>query len=164
MCPVRASDPLQVKMCPVRSSDTLQVKMCPVSQGFKHPASKDVMLVDGLMDMLTGLLTCWWVGLLTFWWIGLLRCCWLSLVTCLCSSWWTCGWLVWRADWWVGWQADNGLVDKLMMGCRRQGQQSYQVQLFQHNDPRQKLLNAIPRRNDTFYVLSFNTVSDSVCH
>ena len=86
MCPVRASDPLQVKMCPVRSSDTLQVKMCPVSQGFKHPASKDVMLVDGFMDMLTGLLTCWWVGLLTFWWIGLLRCCWLSLVTCLCSS------------------------------------------------------------------------------
>ncbi|KAL8612184.1 hypothetical protein ACOMHN_018473 [Nucella lapillus] len=42
-------------------------------------------------------------------------------------------------------------------GQQKQQQQPFQVQLFQHNDPRQRLLNAIPRRNDTFYVLSFNT-------
>nr|KAG5712061.1 hypothetical protein BaRGS_020787 [Batillaria attramentaria] len=36
-------------------------------------------------------------------------------------------------------------------------QDGYPVQVFSHNDPRQRLLNAIPRRNDTFYVLSFNT-------
>lgn len=33
----------------------------------------------------------------------------------------------------------------------------YPMQVFGYNDPRQRLLNAIPRRNDTFYVLSFNT-------
>ncbi|XP_076436924.1 uncharacterized protein LOC143276303 [Babylonia areolata] len=36
-------------------------------------------------------------------------------------------------------------------------QHKFQMQVFRHNDPRQRLLNAIPRRNDTFYVLSFNT-------
>lgn len=34
---------------------------------------------------------------------------------------------------------------------------SYQMQVYSYQDPRQTLLSAIPRRNDTFYVLSFNT-------
>lgn len=37
---------------------------------------------------------------------------------------------------------------------------NYPLQVFDGSgDPRQQLLNAIPRRNDTFYVLSFSTVS-----
>lgn len=37
---------------------------------------------------------------------------------------------------------------------------NYPIQVFSGAyDSRQQLLNAIPRRNDTFYVLSFSTVS-----
>ncbi|XP_070177168.1 cyclic AMP-dependent transcription factor ATF-6 beta-like isoform X2 [Littorina saxatilis] len=48
---------------------------------------------------------------------------------------------------------DKHFEDTAYSASRR----TYEMQIFQHNDPRQKLLNAIPRRNDTFYVLSFNT-------
>ena len=63
-----------------------------------------------------------------------------------------------------GGKSSVGAYSQGLAGVSTMTGSQYPVQVFSGGyDARQQFLNAIPRRNDTFYVLSFSTVRRSFC-